>query len=71
MMGFNIISARAHNEKEWELRLNVGDLAAVTAEHLRLGYSRGLGVYAVTDVGSWAKMDEGILARYPWDLQVS
>ena len=32
MIEFKLISAREFKEKEWELRLNLGDSVAMTAE---------------------------------------
>lgn len=51
MIEFKIISGREFKEEEWELRLNVENSLAVTAEDLRSGYSGGVRMYVVTDVG--------------------
>lgn len=65
MIEFKIISGREFKEEEWELRLNVENSLAVTAEDLRSGYSGGVRMYVVTDV--WVLgQNERILARYHW-----
>lgn len=64
-----MISARERDEKQRKLRPHAGDLVTETG-HPQIRYAGPLGCVLLTDVESWAKTDEEILAGCHWDRQV-